>query len=149
MSKLAALAAKRRQKESAGPPAATKSSADAPQDEYAANLSKLSLSSDTAKDRGKKAKEQGGLPAASNEDADEAGEENEPPAELGSIEEEPVVARTQPSEFAVTFLNTPRTPYQTTTLSFNVLTGDNQAFDFKDPSPDDIVYKAQTGRTRQ
>ncbi|KAJ9653714.1 hypothetical protein H2198_007112 [Neophaeococcomyces mojaviensis] len=147
MSKLAALAAKRRQKESAGPPAATKSSADAPQDEYAANLSKLSLSSDTAKDRGKKAKEQGGLPAASNEDADEAGEENEPPAELGSIEEEPVVARTQPSEFAVTFLNTPRTPYQTTTLSFNVLTGDNQAFDFKDPSPDDIVYKAQTGRT--
>jgi len=149
MSKLAALAAKRRQKENANPIAATVPTSDAPQDEYTASLSKLSLTSDTTKERGKRSNEEDLSSTMTTEDAKKADQGNEPQADFKSTEDDPVVARTQPSAFAGTFLNIPPSSDHRTKINPDLLFGDIQSFDFKELSPDDIVYKAQTGRTRQ
>jgi len=149
MSKLAALAAKRRQKENANPTPPSVPTSDTPQDAYTASLSKLSLTSDATKERGKKAKEEDLSSKTIAEDAHKADQGNQPPANLKNAEDEPVVARTQPSAFAGTFLNTSPFPDHRTTINPSLLVSNIQSFDFKEPSPDDIVYKAQTGRTRQ
>lgn len=146
MSKLAALAAKRRQKEAASTPQPDNVASE-PQDDYAASLSRLTLANTTAKARrAKEVEADPGLKENSDGTTNvEASNKNEEP--VGKVEDEPVVARTQPSAFAGTFLFNADVSVGRT-LDPRALKEETQTFDFKDPSPDDVVYRAQTGRTR-
>lgn len=149
MSKLAALAAKRRQKENANPTTPTKADGKDLPDEYTASLSKLTLSNEKMRDRKRKPVDKEG-DALVTEDAAREGNAD---SELGvidstrNLEDEPIVERTKPSAFAGTFLTTKATS-QNPSFDSSIIHGLPGVFDFKDPSPDDIVYKAQTGRTR-
>lgn len=144
MSKLAALAAKRRQKEAAAVESASQKASDSLPDEYAASLSKLSLGNEKLPNRKESAS------ATENEASASAGDAGDQidasAAELPPTEDEPIVTRTAPSAFAGTFLTS--TP-ATTNFAINpVGIVDKPSFSFNDPSPDDIVFKAQTGRSR-
>lgn len=148
MSKLAALAAKRRQKENANQAASETSAKPESTDEYAASLSKLSLG-DPSKRRNLKDKDNDvvmGNGLATQEEV--ANPESAEPAVESNPEEEPVVTRIHPSAFANTFLNTTRTTSLGSHIDPDLLKHTTPAFDFKDPSPDDIIERAQTGRTR-
>lgn len=150
MSKLAALAAKRRQKENANVATPEKPVENEPKDDYAASLSKLSLGSASSKRRDLKDKDDDVLmkiKSAENEEKD-ASQEAAEPVIVENPEDEPIVERVRPSAFAGTFLNNPATASTTSSIDPNLLKNTTPAFDFNDPSPDDIVYKAQTGRTR-
>jgi len=149
MSKLAALAAKRRQKENANPAAPSKSKDEGPQDEYAASLSKLTLSNDKPGGRTQKTIGTEGDVPMSDAAAIEpkAGSELNGTGAKRDLEDEPIVERTKPSAFAGTFLDTV-TSDPSATIDSSIIGNASSMFDFKDPSPDDIVYRAQTGRTR-
>lgn len=151
MSKLAALAAKRRQKENTNPAMPTKSEEEAPQDDYAASLSKLTLSNDKSKNRVQKTTGNEGdvmmTDAVATEAKAKSDSESTRTGALRGLEDEPIVARTKPSAFAGTFLDT-ETSGLSTAIDSSILGTASFVFDFKDLSPDDIVYKAQTGRTR-
>ncbi|KAK5103038.1 hypothetical protein LTS08_003841 [Lithohypha guttulata] len=136
MSKLAALAAKRRQKEAASTPQPDNVASE-PQDDYAASLSRLTLANTTAKARrAKEVEADPGLKENSDGTTNvEASNKNEEP--VGKVEDEPVVARTQPSAFAGTFLFNADVSVGRT-LDPRALKEETQTFDFKDPSPDDV-----------
>lgn len=152
MSKLAALAAKRRQKENTNPAMSTKPEEEAPQDDYAASLSKLTLSNDKSKNRVQKTTGKEGDVTMTDAVATQAKAESESQSTgigaLRVLEDEPIIiARTKPSAFAGTFLDTEASGLSTP-IDSSILGTASSVFDFKDLSPDDIVYKAQTGRTR-
>lgn len=147
MSKLAALAAKRRQKEAAAAAAdsAVQKASDSQPDEYAASLSKLSLGNDRLRDRKESAS------AADKEPVntltiDDRKHTDSSAVESSKLDDEPIVTRKTPSAFAGTFLDsTPTIP--SFAIDPNDLV-DKPSFNFNDPSPDDVVFKAQTGRSR-
>ncbi|MBA7489966.1 hypothetical protein ES702_00500 [subsurface metagenome] len=148
MSKLAALAAKRRQKENANLPTPEKTTENEPKDEYAASLSKLSLGSDSSRRRNIKDKDDDVLMKTSSigEVEKDSSQEAAEPENTKNPEDEPIVERVHPSAFAGIFSN--KDVATTSSIDPNLLKNTAPAFDFNDPSPDDIVYKAQTGRTR-
>ena len=144
MSKLAALAAKRRQKEAAASQT-SQTIAEPLADEYAASLSKLSLGNDRLRDRKQSAAAVEKEPAAgSSTDAEQQGIPVD--TEQAAPEEEIVVTRTNPSAFAGAFLNSTHAPPYLVIDPTDLV--EKPAFTFNDPSPDDIVFKAQTGRSR-
>lgn len=148
MSKLAALAAKRRQKESANTTAPEKTEGTDPRDEYAASLSKLSLG-DASRRRNLKDKDDDVVTKNGSSAQDkEATRDIIEPLVAKNPEDEPIVERIRPSAFADTFLNATPTASSTSSIDPDLLKSTTPMFDFKDPSPDDIVYKAQTGRAR-
>lgn len=148
MSKLAALAARKR-KENANPATPTKTVDEAPQDEYAASLSKLSLSNEKSRDRTPRttAKDGGGSTTKESSTEAEGASELDRVDSMPAIKDEPIVERTAPSAFAGTFLDD-TTSDSNATIDTSIIGTPSSMFDFKDPSPDDIIYKAQTGRTR-
>lgn len=144
MSKLAALAAKRRQKEAAASQT-SQTIAEPLADEYAASLSKLSLGNDRLRERKQSAsaieKESAAGPST------EAEQQGIPAdTEQAIPEEEIVVMRTNPSAFAGAFLNSTQVASDFAIDPTDLV--QKTAFTFNDPSPDDIVFKAQTGRSR-
>ncbi len=149
MSKLAALAARRRQKENANPATPIEVSDGGLQDEYTASLSKLTLSNDKPRARKQNATDKEGDALVTERAATEpeVGSEFNGIDSTRNLEEEPIVERTKPSAFAGTFLDT-RTSYRHPSIDSSILNSGPDMFDFKDPSPDDIVYRAQTGRSR-
>ena len=117
------------------------------QDEYAANLSKLSLGSE--KPRTKQKSERQDTDAAMPDLSQKEGSEGiRHSKESTTVVEEdvPVVERTKPSAFAGTFLNSEAGPVDT--IDVAILRQPLLGFDFNSLSPDDVVYRAQTGRTR-
>lgn len=149
MSKLAALAAKRRQKESTNLSTPDKPAETEPKDEYAASLSKLSLGNDPSRRRNAKDKDDDVIMKTSSIGEEEnTTQEAAEPVIAKNPEDEPIVERVRPSAFADIFSNNKDTTSTASSIDPNLLKNTAPAFDFKDPSPDDIVYKAQTGRTR-
>lgn len=149
MSKLAALAAKRRQKESAVAAAPERLAKDEPQDEYAASLSKLSLSSELTRKRTGQGKDDDiAMKDGSNSDVKDVEKEDIEALVIKNPDDEPIVQRTNPSAFAGTFLGNASLESAVSSIDPTLLKDTTSAYDFKDPSPDDVVYKAQTGRTR-
>ena len=148
MSKLAALAARKR-KENANPAMPSKTVDEPAQDEYAASLSKLSLSSEKSRDRMPKsnAKDGGGSMTEEPSTRAEGASELDRVDSMPAVKDEPIVERNGPSAFAGTFLDK-ATSDSNATIDTSIIGTQSSMFDFKDPSPDDIVYKAQTGRTR-
>jgi len=149
MSKLAALAARRRQKENANPTTPTKADDQDPPDEYTANLSKLTLSNEKTRDRKARSADKEGEGVMAEDAATGAGAKSELVVSdsARNVEDEPIVERTKPSAFAGTFLYA-KTSSHDSSIDPSIINIGPGTFDFKDPSPDDIVYKAQTGRTR-
>lgn len=148
MSKLAALAAKRRQKENANSAPPEKATESEPKDEYAASLSKLSLG-DPSRRRNIKDKDEDTVMAENSTAPDKDGNEEAIESDFAkNLEDEPIVERIRPSAFANTFLNTTSMATPGTSIDPALLKNNSPSFDFKDPSPDDIIFKAQTGRTR-
>lgn len=149
MSKLAALAAKRRQKESINQVAVEKSADSLPQDEYAASLSRLSLGSKTSKRHNLKGKTDTTV-EITDPSTDEGDNKDQVTESLinETPKDEAIVQRTRPSAFAGIFLHCEDNNSETASINPDILRSTAPVFDFKDPSPDDIVYKAQTGRTR-
>ena len=155
-SKLAALAAKRRQKENEKQSAGDVSVK--PQDDYAASLSKLNISPLPTAQRLRVTGEKKGLfytPDQMHEACDKPSdnsprttstEENTSDDKLPRVAEVKAL-RASPSPFASIMLGHPdHEPAQS--LTPVPLAVDTNTFDFKDPSPDDIVYKAQTPKGR-
>ena len=141
MSKLAALAAKRRQKEALRENETTVS-VDCPQDEYAQRLNALSISN-RPKERRSSAKDKSdldileppnSLPVTASKD------------DVSELEKDDTVAtRTTPSTFGGILADALRIQHVNIDPAMLKMPG---TFDFKDPSPDDIVYRAQTGQSR-
>lgn len=150
VSKLAALAAKRRQKEmtQVAEPTPSSSSDQNPQDEYAASLSKLTLGAGKPRYRKRQIKDED--ESALSDGLSVANTGNElAENEQSSInpEDEPIVERTRASAFAGTLLDNEDS---SAGYAFDsaLIPKDKPSFDFTGPSPDDIVFKSQTGRTR-
>lgn len=149
MSKLAALAARRRQKEANSVPSVAQPETEQPKDDYAASLSKLSLNKDTAGTRAKRvAVPEKQVEPIVDKPTENTAIDDKLPIEPEKIEDDTIASRVKPSAFADTFLINSTSPLPAV-LESNFFTSGTQAFDFKDPSPDDIVYSAQTGRKRQ
>lgn len=141
MSKLAALAAKRRQKE-AQKDSETAVRDDQPQDEYAQRLDALSISS-KPRDRKSSTKDKQDIDIADIAAQPlDTGEANRTPERKD--EDEPMVTRSSASPFAGVIVDSRKDQYSS--IDPDMLKSPS-SFDFQDPSPDDIVYRAQTGRT--
>lgn len=148
MSKLAALAAKRRQKDAAGAMGLNTSANEVSQDEYTASLSKLTLAGAKSRHRKAEAKNLPEVVSMGNDltngpdgkviDADKLSK---------STDDEPVMERIKPSAFADTLLVS-KDLFAGHAIESDLVKGDKSTFNFSDPSPDDIVFRAQTGRTR-
>ena len=155
MSKLAALAAKRRQKENQTPQASHDSeSATAAKDDYAASLSKLKLSSSVSKQTKDDAKPVVG-PTSDTSILSQVNLDDPNPAHANisastsriSMEETAEVdLHASPSPFAKALLGASHEDNNTLLQTFQLPTSDSQAFDFSRPSPDDVVHKAQTAK---
>lgn len=128
MSKLAALAAKRRKKES------EQVEPSEQKDDYTSALNKLTIQQ-------RKPIEVVEEPIAEPEP--EAAPEQEQEAE--TEEEQPVATRATPSPFANTILAS--SPPLSISDKLHLLK-DTKGFDFSEPSPDDVIYQAQTGKKR-
>lgn len=120
-------------------------------EDYAASLNKLSITSDSFKERRRKAaaekelqsSDQNHSTSATNSKASVLGNER-PNEEV--LNDEVTIERTGASLFASTLI-----PRQThisplPDLKDVVNSKATQLFTFKDPSPDDVIFRAQTGR---
>lgn len=149
MSKVAALAAKRRQKELANAVPAT----DAPttsQNDYTASLKKLTIGDSAIKEQRRRQElERNAVFQRQQDEArrDQLATPVKSDVELQGDTDDVVVQRLcRPSVFASTFVSASisNTDNKLDPTSF---AGSSTDFDFSKPSPDAIVHKAQTGRT--
>lgn len=146
VSKLAALAAKRRQREPEKPEE-TSGVGDDLQHGYTSRLDNLSLVNSSTGGSSR-------TPAAANsQQNDVTGEAMDVDLEGPALTEEPVIAHKRASNFASVFDDSHRDPDESIepvkiTATIQMVTRSKELFDFTTPSPDDIVYRAQTGQTR-
>ena len=149
MSKLAALAAKRRQKESVSSNSAADASAIPPND-YTASLKKLTIGESAIKEQ--RRREEAERQAAMQREQDETHKVQEAmrmdlDMNSSTKNDETVAQRLdRPSVFASTFLSISDQSDVNGHLDPRLLATHNTDFDFSKPSPDALVHKAQTGR---
>lgn len=160
MSKLAALAAKRRQKESERSGSTATGSSES-QDDYAARLNKLRITDPNrakpdASKRTDTSVEEGSI--AGHESADPEHLKQQHPSELSSDLEtaatpdpsafvEPCV-RARPSPFASIMTSQTTDLLLSTSPDLLVVEESAKSFDFTEPSPDDVVTRAQNAKGR-
>lgn len=152
MSKLAALAAKRRQKEAVNPaPAADITTTVTSPSDYTASLKKLTIGDSAVKEQRRRQGSERQATALQRQQ-DEAPTTQESTSvdvdvELRENTSDIIVQRlSKPSVFASTFLSSPIPPDKDSKLDPRMFAGKNVDWDFNKPSPDAIVHKAQTGR---
>lgn len=145
MSKLAALAARRRQKENDNNTSSTNEKG-LQQNDYTAQLSKLTLTRRKSKER--RAREintqvdEGDARADGHVSLSDASKEVK--HDNKSHDNEPTVSRNPPSAFANAIFNSvPQSPCSLKTIDTPLSINRAGTFDFKKPSPDDVVQNAQ------
>ena len=151
MSKLAALAAKRRQQEASKSSTGGSDQAGSA-DDYAETLNKLRISQ-TSRESSKSEKSSG-----LNEDQEASSTSNGPDADLARTAEEAAEEQYQnefqphqdlragPSAFASLLAGTQNNLEPGTSISLLQADLAVKAFDFSEPSPDDKIHQAQTGK---
>lgn len=155
MSKLAALAAKRRQKDSERS-ASTSTNSGPTQDDYTASLNKLRITQPSRKLEITKMTEPSTIGKIGVDfEALNTGEVKETTHQR-DIEEQPLEAssvvdqdiRAQPSAFASIMTSHDAANYSPASIDVLSVDAIAKSFDFAEPSPDDIVTRAQTSKGR-
>lgn len=141
ISKLAALAARRKQRDIETPAKPSKEADDSPH-EYVSLLDKLTL----ANHKSNPLQKASTMPEHGNDDKTAHDSMQIDGPDSGNIIEEPVIVRKMASEFA-SILNTSEDG-QRQLDDIDTIPQSKALFDFTTPSPDDIVHIAQTGRPR-
>ncbi|OCT48494.1 HBS1-like protein [Cladophialophora carrionii] len=144
MSKLAALAAKRRQKENQ-PPASEPRPGSEVKEEYLSDLKKLEI---TPSSRAKTATDnlqarEGQAPSTSEESSAEADRPKQAPEATLMVDQN---LRGRPSKFASIMTNHGPESQSTPSTDFLAVKATAKSFSFAEPSPDDIVTKAQSAK---